>query len=256
MNTLSRLLQSIACLWLAVGMASPLHGGVIINSYRFGGGGGGADPYFANVVLLLHGEGANNSTTFTDSSPLARTITPAGNAQIKTDQFKFGSASMRFDGTGDYVSTSTSSDFNIGATNWSLEFWLRPNVVLNNQRLIVFEGTSFNWGLIALSSGNDLAWDRFGSSPSITATGALASGKLGAWYFIALIKTGGTIELFIDGASQGTTTTLPASDNYNLIIGASVVRFAAANLNAWVDDVRFTTLARANTVPAAQFPDS
>lgn len=34
-KTISRLLQSIACLWLAVGFASSLHGSVIINSFLF-----------------------------------------------------------------------------------------------------------------------------------------------------------------------------------------------------------------------------
>jgi len=35
MKTLLRFLQSIACLWLAVGISAPLYGGIIINSYRF-----------------------------------------------------------------------------------------------------------------------------------------------------------------------------------------------------------------------------
>ena len=33
------------------------------------------DSYFSNVSLLLHGNGANNSTTITDSSPSPKTVT-------------------------------------------------------------------------------------------------------------------------------------------------------------------------------------
>lgn len=40
MKALSRILQSIACLWLAVGFAMPLQGGIFINSYRFSSAGG------------------------------------------------------------------------------------------------------------------------------------------------------------------------------------------------------------------------
>ena len=44
-KTISRLFQSIACLWLAVGFALPLHGGVIINSYIFTTAAGVATSY-------------------------------------------------------------------------------------------------------------------------------------------------------------------------------------------------------------------
>ena len=39
--------------------------------------------------LLIHGDGANNSTTFADKSLYTKTITPAGNAKISTTQSKF-----------------------------------------------------------------------------------------------------------------------------------------------------------------------
>lgn len=38
------------------------------------------DPYWNNVVLAMHMDGANNSTTFTELT--GKTITPYGNAQI------------------------------------------------------------------------------------------------------------------------------------------------------------------------------
>ena len=71
-----------------------------------------SDPYFSSTKLLLNGNGTNGSTTFTDSSNSSYTVTANGNAQISTAQSKFGSASMYFDGTGDYltVSNATASD--------------------------------------------------------------------------------------------------------------------------------------------------
>lgn len=67
------------------------------------------DPHAANVVLLLKGEGANNSTTFVDSSPVPKTITAFGNAKISTDQSPFGGGTLsNFTGSGvNYSATFT-----------------------------------------------------------------------------------------------------------------------------------------------------
>lgn len=54
---------------------------------------GGLD---ANTKLLLHYNGADGSTTFTDSETTPKTITPHGSVQIDTTQFKFGGASGLF----------------------------------------------------------------------------------------------------------------------------------------------------------------
>ena len=50
------------------------------------------DPYWSSVVLAAHLDGANNSTTFTELT--GKTITPYGNAQIKTEQYKFGGSTL------------------------------------------------------------------------------------------------------------------------------------------------------------------
>jgi hypothetical protein len=51
------------------------------------------DPNFANVSLLLYGNGINGSTSITDNSPSPKTVTAVGNAQISTaKQSKFGGA--------------------------------------------------------------------------------------------------------------------------------------------------------------------
>jgi hypothetical protein len=68
-------------------------------------------------------DGANGSTTFTDSSPNALTVTAAGNAQISTTQKKYGTGAMYFDGTGDYVATGDHADFTLGSADFTVDFW-------------------------------------------------------------------------------------------------------------------------------------
>jgi len=83
------------------------------------------DPHFANVGLLLHMDGSNGSTTFTDSSPNALTVTPSGNAQISTAQSKFGGSSGLFDGTGDFLSPAITSALTFGTGDFTVEAWVR-----------------------------------------------------------------------------------------------------------------------------------
>jgi len=88
-----------------------------------------SDTYYSNVSLLLHCDGSNGSTTFTDNSPSPKTVTANGNASVSTAQSKFGGASAVFDGTGDYLSLDGSSGFAFGTGDFTIEFWLSPSVL-------------------------------------------------------------------------------------------------------------------------------
>jgi len=66
--------------------------------YRKGGAAGG-DPEWANVLSLVHFNGADASTSFPDEKP--NTWTANGNVQVDTAQSVFGGASGLFDGNGD-----------------------------------------------------------------------------------------------------------------------------------------------------------
>lgn len=80
----------------------------------------------ANVAALLHFDGANGSTTFTDSAGVL-TWTRSGNAQISTAQSVFGGASGLFDGNGDYLTSGTSATLkNMLTQSFTVSGWVRP----------------------------------------------------------------------------------------------------------------------------------
>ena len=115
----------------------------IINPYRFATAtAGGSDPYFNNVVLLLHMNGANSGTTFTDSSSFARTVTTYGDAKTSTTQSKFNGSSGLFDGTTDRLSVPASSDFNMGSGDFTIETWIYPTTLGGTQYLFDSGGNS------------------------------------------------------------------------------------------------------------------
>ena len=115
-----------------------------------GGGGGGividnGDPFYSAVSMLLPMDGTNGSTTFTDSSLNAITVTAVGNAQVSTTQAKYGGASAYFDGSGDYLDTAgTGIATAFGTGDFTIEFWYYPLSVSVQQNLVDKIGSASN----------------------------------------------------------------------------------------------------------------
>jgi hypothetical protein len=224
-------------------------------------GGGLTDPDFANVSLLLHMDGSNGSTTFTDSSSNGLTLTSNGNAQISTAQSKFGGSSGLFDGTGDYVSAPSSALFNMGGgAKFTIETFFRTSNAseqrpIFSQRISAiyapFEVQIFNTGLSWLIGNASV--NNWASTASST-TGILA---INTWYHLALVGDGSNLTLYLDGTSR-LTLSQPSwtSANRALYVGGG----GDATFHGYIDKFRVTKgIARYNanfTPPTAPFPNS
>jgi hypothetical protein len=226
----------------------------------FVGGLGGADsdPYFANVSLLLHGNGADGSTAITDSSPSPKTVTTVGGAQISTAQSKFGGSSIAFDGSGDYLTLDGSNSFAFGAGDFSVEFWIYPLSLTGIK--VIFDSRALNFAsiqnrLIVYTSNASLA---IVANDNTYINGTLS---LNAWNFIAVCRSGGSLRGFLNGTQVGGTIT--DSSNYSVgasrpILGADGNSPSQLNYNGYIDELRITKAARYTadfTVPTAPFPD-
>lgn len=78
----------------------------------------------ANTKILLHLNGEQGSTTFTDES--SKAWTKVGNAMITTGQYKLGGASGQFvEATNDWIHTPDHADFYIGTGDYTIEFFVR-----------------------------------------------------------------------------------------------------------------------------------
>lgn len=215
------------------------------------------DPYYADVSLLLHGNGTNGSTTITDNSPSPKTVTAVGNAQISTAQNKFGGASIAFDGTGDYLSIPASSSFAFGLADFTVELWLYRS---GSGQQHLYEGRDLvatNMILLYVNSSNQLAY--YANNALAIATTAVPA--LNAWAHVALCRASGNSRLFLDGVQVGSTF----ADSTNIVAPPTTVNIGAnplgnTPLNGYIDDLRITKgVARytANfTPPVSQFLDS
>ena len=218
------------------------------------------DPNFSSVSLLLHMDGANNSTTFIDSSSAARTITVNGNAKISTAQSKFGGASGLFDGTGDWLTATSDAAFTLDG-DFTIEFWLYINTMKQSGLLSngagSFSGTAF---VIVLNHGtqtNKLSIWNFPSqsSAALCATGTVSTGT---WHHAAFVRSGSTLTSYLNGVggTSATTSATFTTSATNLRIG----RYWSGDFDGYIDELRITKgVARytsAFTPPSLPFPDS
>ena len=178
-----------------------------------------------------------------------------GNAQIDTTTKKFGTGSLEFDGTGDWLLIPDSIDQRLGTGNFTIECWLYLSAT-GTARGIVGKGTSTTGWLLSTDSSNKVVFTY--TTSTITSTGALSGST---WYHIAVVREGtGTnqTKIYIDGTNDGTGTVSTDFTQTNAAyVGAN--RTGGNPMNGFIDDLRITKgVARytANfTPPTAAFPD-
>lgn len=120
------------------------------------------DQYYNSCSLLCHFNGTNGSTAFTDNSKNKTTFTVNGNSQISTVQSKFGGASAYLDGTGDYLSSPSVSDFAFGTGNFTIECWIYSSDVssatqrgfLQTSDTVGGLKTTYTSGIVLYQGGN------------------------------------------------------------------------------------------------------
>jgi hypothetical protein len=211
--------------------------------------------------------GTNGNTVFTDTSPVSKNVTPSGNAQISTAQFKWGGSSALFDGSGDYLSIPYSSAFDFGNSNFTIECWLyRTGANANSSRIWNSGGDFYGQVEISLDPSGTLgsygttqgaAWDAWSN-------GSIGAIPLNTWTHIALVRNGGTVRAYINGIGTTLTSSLGSSALANGS-GASSIRTIGGQpgtdrpYSGYIDDFRVTKgVARYSnnfTPPQQQLPD-
>jgi hypothetical protein len=235
------------------------------------------DPYRSQVSLLLHGDGANGSTTITDSSPTPKMVTAVGNAQISTAQSKpgFGGSSIAFDGAGDYLTIPNNAAFDFGTGDFTIESWVYiaansspddtgaryatitstyPSATLNVPcYAFTIDGNSTTTGTGISFYNRDAS-----SGYSVSASVSISQN---AWHHVAVSRLSATTRLFLDGALQtsGTLGNQTVTSVNTLRVGSGNFTGYLQQLNGYIDDLRITKgVARYTsnfTPPTAPFPD-
>lgn len=176
-----------------------------------------------------------------------------GNAQVSTVQAKWGTTSMAFDGTGDWLFNIDKPALRLGTAAFTIEMWVYRSA--SGTYGLISKGTSTTGWSVSLNASNQVVFSFAASSFNSTGTVAATT-----WTHVAVVREGtGTnqTKIYISGTNDGTgTVATDFSGTDVMYVGAD--RVAGGNFNGYIDDLRITNgVARYTsnfTAPTAAFP--
>lgn len=210
--------------------------------------------YAGSTLLLMHADGANGSTVFTDE--IGRSVTPYGNATISTAQSKFGGASMYFDGVGDYLSVPSSTDFDFDTGDLTIECFIKPDLASQVGVLVGRQEPGNGMAMQLLQHTATITWTTRSQGGGAVYSFGGGTVSTSEWNHVAVTRQGGIARLWLNGNLVNT-----ASDPTNLsCIGRplSIAILDDTSLGApykgFIDDLRVVkglALYTANFTPPA-----
>jgi hypothetical protein len=215
---------------------------------------------FAPPTEPIGSSGADFHVIGTDASIIDKSqstnLQLVGNTTGSTTQVKFADTkSMYFDGSGDYIKTSASKDYDL-PTDFTIEAWIYPTALSSN-RLIVDTYSASQAGSYQLywrSTGGSLAF--YTQADGVILQDSSGSNiQVNTWHHVAVTRSGSTFRMFVDGTQVNSTTfTRDLTHGIPVAIGYQ----QATNTNyfaGYMQDVRITKgLARytANFTPPTE----
>ena len=164
-----------------------------------------------------------------------------GNAQISTSVKKYGTGSIYFDGTGDWLYTPSTPNLAFGSGDFTIEFWLYLATLPSSGNFYsVYDNRPAAQGAYPLiyvdnTTGTLKYW--VSSADRITGSNLSAT----TWYHIAVSRASGSTKMFVNGTQVGSTyaDTTTYLQSY-LTIGTNSLNTSLNNLNGYIDDLRIT----------------
>ena len=155
---------------------------------------------------------------------------------LQANGYGANSKAIFFDGTGDYLTAPDHADWDFGTGDFCLEAWIKFSDVSGNNMVFSRNNTN-DFRLVMVGSLNQWEWSIEGTSVAYSFTSAI-----NRWYHVAFVRSSGTVAVYIDGVSIGSTA------NSGNIQGTDVVLIGQAAstsyFNGWMKNVRISNTAR------------
>jgi hypothetical protein len=230
------------------------------------------DIYWNNVSLLMHMDGTNGSTTFTDVK--GNTVTSIGTPVVSTSTVKYGIGSVRTGSATGALKVDKADHYNLSG-DFTLEAWINPAnltaktiapTILSKWENIA--GNFRSWALYLNASNKfvfEVSPDGAGATSVVLLTGT-STITTNNWYHIAVSRSGNSWYLFINGAQEATTiySITPFATTQPMTIGKQKVSTSGSGVlssdsfEGYIDDVRITNHARYTsnfTTPTEAYPN-
>ena len=182
--------------------------------------------------LILDGKGTGIFADPVDRTTKVATL--VGSTALSTGQFKFGTASLFFPGTTDYLTYASDPDFDFQDEDFTIDFWVRRTAaatqVLYDQRTLAGDTLP-----VIYISGGVVRYYTGGADRIVGATTMATN----TWYHVSLSRKTGVTRLFLNGALQGS----PYTDTN--VYSQSTIRIGAnyngtSGLTGYIDEFRLS----------------
>ena len=158
-----------------------------------------------------------------------------GNAQISNGAAKWGSTSMYFDGTGDWLLLPSSQQLVLGSGDFTVEFWVNSSSFSSTPVYIDFRNTNGSATGLVIYATTGGAPVVFINSAIITGSSSMATGS---FYHLAVVRYGSTITCYLNGSSIGTATNTTNLTDSKLTVGSAVSN--TNTVTGYIQDLRIT----------------
>jgi hypothetical protein len=196
-----------------------------------------------NTTLLLSG----TNSSITDSSG-KNSIASISTTQISTAQKKFGTASLLFNGSSNYLRIPYKPAYSMLATDFTVECWIYATASTNPGRIINAWSSSTiaaaSWEIVqAGATSVQFLCSTAGVTSVVSLSGSIS---LNQWYHLAAVRYGNVFTLYINGTSASTTTQAITLQVPNSVtIGARLNSTAYTEFfTGYIDEVRVSKVAR------------
>lgn len=214
------------------------------------------DPYAQNLVLALPladitgagGAFTNDRNTQIRSVSLVggsstKTITNTGvtTVSLETTNTKLYNNAAQF-GSGKVLTTSSSSDFNFGTGDFTVEYWLyRTSLGSNDAAVTNYSQVPSSWFMCLHSNSNDA--NLFLNGSSVTSGG---TAEANVWNHYAFVRTSGNCRIYKNGTLIASATSSASAGATNVMnIGA--YSNGTSFISGYIQDVRIYNSAKYTT---------
>ena len=203
------------------------------------------DPFWSNVVLAMHMEGANNGTVFTDSKA-SKVFTGNAGAITSAENIKYGSSALKLSGASgcNLTSTTTPTDYEFGTGDFTIELWAYDNGIYGSVRALLDKTVTYNSSMdfrLIVNASGQLEFS-VGPTTATVFTATTRKVPIYAWTYLAVSRVGSFLYLFIDGVlvHTGAASFTVGNVNTTFTVGSYNDGGTGSAWTGYIQDLRIT----------------
>lgn len=192
------------------------------------------------ALSLLHLNGTNGSTTFTDAVGTLTYARGGSTAVLDTGTVKFGTAALNVPS-----GNVTSSTFT-AITTWTFDCWVQFSSVAGTHGIFAIIGGDVNGNVTGAThngNGSGISWkvSYTGNAADLSVTGSKTTWATGQWYHLAMTydTVAGKYYFYVDGVKDAEAASGTGMSGAGAVIQLGNNGVGQA-LNGWLDEVRYT----------------